>query len=184
MRKNYAAKRLNKKCPILLDHNSLINGSKLFMDSSIVQAHASNNSVVNNESLKRYLNKSYQILESRLEKEKTADSKKQGSVAKSGIANKKHISTTDPDASVYLPYAERVALLRNAILLIEFLHIALERGAPMREALLQAGAVGSVLAVGILLVFLRRISLVGRGLVGSLPGLVLLRIVPAQCGWD
>ena len=35
----------------------LINGSKLFMDSSIVQANASNNSVVNNESLKRYLNK-------------------------------------------------------------------------------------------------------------------------------
>ena len=41
----------------------LINGKKLFMDSSIVQANASNNSVVNNESLKRYLNKSYQILE-------------------------------------------------------------------------------------------------------------------------
>ena len=31
--------------------------------------------------------------------------------------------------------------VRNAILLIEFLHIALERGAPLREALLQAGAV-------------------------------------------
>jgi transposase len=78
----------------------LINGNKLFMDSSIVQANASNNSVVNNESLKRYLNKSYQILESRLEKEKATDSKNQCNVTKSGIANKKHISTTDPDASV------------------------------------------------------------------------------------
>mgnify|MGYP001828608039 CR=1 FL=1 len=35
-----------------------------------------------------------------LDKEKTADSNKQGNVAKSGIANKKHISATDPDASV------------------------------------------------------------------------------------
>ena len=76
----------------------LVDGSKLFMDSSLVQADASNNSVVNKESLKRYLNKSYQILESRLEDE-------QGSfgsddVSKSGTANKKYISTTDPDASV------------------------------------------------------------------------------------
>ena len=44
----------------------LVDGSKLFMDSSMVQADASNNSVVNKESLKRYLNKSYQALESRL----------------------------------------------------------------------------------------------------------------------
>jgi len=47
----------------------LVDGSKLFMDSSMVQADASNNSVVDRESLKRYLNKSYQILESRLEEE-------------------------------------------------------------------------------------------------------------------
>ena len=47
----------------------LVDGSKIFMDSSLVQADASNNSVVNKESLKRYLNSSYQILESRLEQE-------------------------------------------------------------------------------------------------------------------
>ena len=41
----------------------LVDGSKIFMDSSMVQADASNNSVVNKESLKRYLNESYQILE-------------------------------------------------------------------------------------------------------------------------
>ncbi len=76
----------------------LIDGSKLFMDSSLVQADASNNSVVNKDSLKRYLNKSYQILESRLEQEQQcSDSDEQ---AKSGKANQKYISTTDPDASV------------------------------------------------------------------------------------
>jgi transposase len=76
----------------------LIDGSKLFMDSSMVQADASNNSVVNKESLKRYLNKSYLILESRLEEEH--QSEESDDIPKSGIANKKYISTTDPDASV------------------------------------------------------------------------------------
>ncbi len=76
----------------------LVDGSKLFMDSSMVQADASNNSVINRESLKRYLNKSYQILESRLDEEqKSCDNDDE---SKLGTANKKHISTTDPDASV------------------------------------------------------------------------------------
>lgn len=79
----------------------LIDGSKLFMDSSIVQADASNNSVIKKHGLKRYLNKSYQILESRLEKEKISSAKDDNNNApKSGAANKKHMSTTDPDASV------------------------------------------------------------------------------------
>ena len=47
----------------------LIDGSKMFTDASLVQADASNNSVVNQHSLKRYLNKSYRELESRLEQE-------------------------------------------------------------------------------------------------------------------
>lgn len=69
----------------------LIDGSKIFTDASFVQADASNNSVVNQHSLKRYLNKSYRELEARLEHE---------SEPKKGEANRKHISTTDPDASV------------------------------------------------------------------------------------
>jgi transposase len=77
----------------------LVDGSKLFMDSSMVQADASNNSVVNKESLKRYLNKSYQTLESRLE-DNQSFSERTGGNDKSGAANKKYISTTDPDASV------------------------------------------------------------------------------------
>lgn len=76
----------------------LVDGDKLFMDSSMVQADASNNSVINTESLKRYLNKSYQILESRLDEEqKSCDNDDE---SKFGNVNKKHISTTDPDASV------------------------------------------------------------------------------------
>jgi len=77
----------------------LVDGSKLFMDSSMVQADASNNSVVNKESLKRYLNKSYQALESRLEEESIISDNDED-ISKSGTNNKKYISTTDPDASV------------------------------------------------------------------------------------
>ena len=76
----------------------LVDGSKLFMDSSMVQADASNNSVVNKQSLKRYLNKSYKILESRLEQEQQSCSNTEA--LKSETANNKYISTTDPDASV------------------------------------------------------------------------------------
>ena len=73
----------------------LVDGRKLFMDSSIMQADASNNSVVKNDSLNRYLNQSYQVLESRLEKPNSASDKDDNSPgAKSGAANKKHISTT------------------------------------------------------------------------------------------
>jgi transposase len=71
----------------------LISGDKIFTDASLVQADASNNSVVNQDSLKRYLNKSYCEMETRLEQQ--IDSK-----PKQGKANRKHISTTDPDASV------------------------------------------------------------------------------------
>jgi len=45
----------------------LVEGSKLFIDASLIDADASNNSVVNTYSLKRYLNKSYRKLEERLD---------------------------------------------------------------------------------------------------------------------
>jgi len=81
----------------------LIDGSKIFTDASLVQADASNNSVINQHSLKRYLNKSYCELEARLEEENDVVSKK-------GKANRKHISTTDPDASVARAGADRSKL--------------------------------------------------------------------------
>lgn len=77
----------------------LIDGSKIFADASLIEADASNNSVVNQESLKCYLNESYQELESRLEGDnQSSDSADETS--KRGKANRKYISTTDPDASV------------------------------------------------------------------------------------
>ena len=69
----------------------LVDGSKLFVDSSLIDAHASNNSVVDTHSLRRYLNKSYKRLEERLD-----DLGDQRSTP----ANSRYISTTDPDASV------------------------------------------------------------------------------------
>jgi transposase len=71
----------------------LIQGDKIFTDASLVQADASNNSVVNQESLKRYLNKSYREMEARLEQQVDSEPKQ-------GKTNRKYISTTDPDASV------------------------------------------------------------------------------------
>ena len=77
----------------------LVDGSKLFMDSSLIDADASNNSVVkiNKETLKIQLVRSFNELESRLEEK---DYQGEDHVPKSGIANRNHISTTDPDASV------------------------------------------------------------------------------------
>jgi len=72
----------------------IVDGSKLFMDSSLITADASNNSVVDSTSLDRYLHSGYQELEKRLDEQ---SSKRQ---QKHGIANRKYISTTDPDASV------------------------------------------------------------------------------------
>jgi transposase len=71
----------------------LVDGSKLFMDSSLVQADASNDSVVNRESLERYLNQSYQELEARLERQPLEK-------PDSGEVNQRYVSTTDPEASV------------------------------------------------------------------------------------
>ena len=69
----------------------LIDGSKLFTDTSLIDAHASNNSVVDTQSLKRYLITGYRQLEERLDELQ---------VPKTTPANSRHISTTDPDASV------------------------------------------------------------------------------------
>src|SRR3989304_4298563 len=50
--------------------SGLVDGRKIFVDSSLIQADASNNSVVDTKSLKRYLNESYRELEKRLEEER------------------------------------------------------------------------------------------------------------------
>ncbi len=77
----------------------LVDGSKLFMDSSLVQADASNNSVihVNKEALKIHLVRGFNELESRLEEKENPEEDHE---PKAGTANRNHISTSDPDASV------------------------------------------------------------------------------------
>jgi len=69
----------------------LVDGSKAFFDASLIDADASNNSVVDTHKLERYLNKSYKRLEGRLDDIKAE---------KTTPADSRHISTTDPDASV------------------------------------------------------------------------------------
>jgi len=71
----------------------LVDGSKIFMDSSLIQADASNNSIIKMNSLKSQLHRHYHELEARLE-ELPAGCKG------SGKLNKTHLSTTDPDASL------------------------------------------------------------------------------------
>jgi transposase len=69
----------------------LVDGRKLFIDASLIDADASNNSVVDTHNLKRYLNKSYTEIEKRLD---------DLDLQKTTPANSRYISTTDPDASV------------------------------------------------------------------------------------
>ena len=88
----------------------LVDGRKLFMDSSNVQADASNNSVVNTKDIKRYLKKSYRLLEKRLENEDDQSDDDDPTPPKTGTANKKYVSTTDPDASVLRQGGDRSKL--------------------------------------------------------------------------
>ena len=67
----------------------LVDGTKIFMDSSLIDADASNNSVVDTRALKRYLNERYLELERRLD----TDSRKTP-------VNNRYVSTTDSDASI------------------------------------------------------------------------------------
>jgi IS5 family transposase len=65
----------------------LVKGDKIFVDASLVDANASNNSVVDKQTLKGMR----KILEKRLDE--PIDEK-------STPANKRHVSTTDPDAAI------------------------------------------------------------------------------------
>jgi IS5 family transposase len=74
----------------------LVDGSKIFMDSSLVDANASNNSVVDTRSLKGQLQESYKELEARLEEK----SERMDSSRKYVKENRRYISATDPDAAI------------------------------------------------------------------------------------
>lgn len=83
--------------------SGLVDGQKLFCDSSLVEADASRNSVVDTQGLKRYLSPAYRELEARLEEREEEEEHKddpQGGFSRQNVVNQRYTSTTDPEASV------------------------------------------------------------------------------------
>lgn len=85
--------------------NGLVDGSKLFCDSSLVQADAWCNSIVDTQGLRRYLNPAYRELEKRLEEAKANHQQEEKDNSgddppRRNVVNQRYLSTTDPEASV------------------------------------------------------------------------------------
>ena len=84
----------------------MVDGSKLFCDSSLVQADASCNSIVDTQGLRRYLNPAYRELEKRLEEQTKPNNQPEEQDNSSddpprhNVVNQRFVSTTDPEASV------------------------------------------------------------------------------------
>jgi len=74
----------------------LVDGSKIFVDSSLVDANASNNSVIDTQSLKIHLRENYKKLEARLEEVEGGRDFSRRYVKQ----NSRYMSTTDPDAAI------------------------------------------------------------------------------------
>jgi hypothetical protein len=72
----------------------LVDGRKIFVDSSLVDAEASNNSVIDTRSLKVQLQESYKKLEARLEEKSESTDTSRRYVKE----NSRYISSSDPDA--------------------------------------------------------------------------------------
>ncbi|HSW75766.1 MAG TPA: IS1182 family transposase [Candidatus Saccharimonadales bacterium] len=74
----------------------LVDGKKIFIDSSLIDANASKNSVIDKQSLKTQISKRYKELELRLdeiqEKEKDRPHR---------VMNNRYVSTTDPEAGIF-----------------------------------------------------------------------------------
>jgi len=73
----------------------LVDGRKIFVDSSLVDANASNNSVLDTQNLKHQLHKNYKKLEARLEERESTDPSRSHEKK-----NNRYISSTDPDAAL------------------------------------------------------------------------------------
>jgi transposase len=74
----------------------LVDGSKIFVDSSLVDANASNNSVIDTKGLKHQLHRNYKKLEARLE-DRSESTDASRNIEKK---NSRYISSTDPDAAI------------------------------------------------------------------------------------
>jgi transposase len=75
----------------------LVDGRKIFIDSSLVDANASNNSVIDTHSLKIHLRDNYRKLEARLEE---VEEERRDASRKYEKKNSRYMSTTDPDAAI------------------------------------------------------------------------------------
>jgi hypothetical protein len=74
----------------------LVDGSKVFVDSSLVDANALNSSVIDTQSLRIHLRDNYKKLEARLEEvEESTDLSRRYEKK-----NSRYMSTTDPDAAI------------------------------------------------------------------------------------
>jgi len=84
--------------------NGLVDGRKLSCDSSLVQADAWCNSIVDTEGLRRYLNPAYRELEKRLEEQEKNNPQESNDSdddrPRRNVVNQRYISTTDPEASI------------------------------------------------------------------------------------
>lgn len=79
----------------------LVDGSKIFMDSSLVDANASNESVIDKEQFKFKLAGSFEELQSRLdEPQKSEVDDEFDNLEGKGKTNHRFVSTTDPDATL------------------------------------------------------------------------------------
>ena len=74
----------------------LVDGSKIFIDASLVDADASNNSVIDTQSLKVHLRDNYKKLEARLEGFSEGSDGSRRYVKQ----NSRYMSITDPDAAI------------------------------------------------------------------------------------
>lgn len=72
----------------------LVDGTKIFLDSSLIEANACHSSVIDTHSLKGQLHARYPELERRL-----SDVEASG-VEPRGAVNRRYVSTTDPDAAI------------------------------------------------------------------------------------
>ena len=72
----------------------LVDGSKIFLDSSLIEANACHSSVIDTRSLKGQLHARYPELERRLSEAEAGESTPRGAV------NRRYVSTTDPEAAI------------------------------------------------------------------------------------
>jgi transposase len=82
----------------------LVDGSKIFVDASWIEADAANTSVIDTQSLERHLNERYRELETRLTDREGTEKEEREEPPFGGRpyreVNSRFVSTTDPDAAI------------------------------------------------------------------------------------